>query len=60
MYSNIVPFIAHIELKCIIHYKNATFYIMHFHVLGIRPEHNFHLSPGNTKESGSLCYGGTC
>jgi hypothetical protein len=33
---------------------------MHFHVLGVRSERNFHLSPGNTKESGSLCYGGTC
>jgi hypothetical protein len=39
-----------------IHYKNATFYIMHFHVREVRPEYNFHLSPGNTKESGSLCY----
>jgi hypothetical protein len=43
-----------------LHYKNAAFYITHFHVLGVRPEHDFHLSLGNTKESRSLCYGRTC
>jgi hypothetical protein len=48
------------RLHEILHYKNAAFYITHFHVLGVRPEHNFHLSLGNTKELGSLCYGGTC
>jgi hypothetical protein len=42
------------------HYKNAEFYITHFHLLGIRPKYNFHLRRGNTKESRSLCYGGTC
>jgi hypothetical protein len=42
------------------HYKNAAFYITYFHVLRVRPKHNFHLSLGSTKESGFLYYGGTC
>jgi hypothetical protein len=31
------------------HYKNAALYIMHFHVLVIRLERNFHLSQGIQK-----------
>ena len=43
-----------------IHYKNIALYITYFYILRVHLEHNFHLSLGNTKESGSLCYGGTC
>ena len=44
------------EVQERVYYKNVAFYIMHFHVMEVCPEYNFHLSLGNIKESGSMCY----